>query len=71
MVVQKIVFGIENLHCEGCVSSVQNALLGVSGVRSALIDLPSKKATVEFDSARCSKAELAKAVNETGKTAVL
>ncbi len=71
MVVQKIVFGVENLHCAGCVSSVQNALLGVSGVKTAKVDLSSKKAMVEFDSVRCSKEQLAQAVNETGKTAVL
>lgn len=71
MVVQKIVFGVENLHCAGCVSSVQNALLEVSGVKSAKVDLVEKKATVEFDSQKCSKEQLAKAVNETGKTAVL
>lgn len=71
MVMQKIVFGVENLHCTGCVSSVQNALLGVSGVKSANVDLVFKKATVEFDSAKCSKQQIAKAVNDTGKTAVL
>ena len=71
MVLQKIVFGVENLHCAGCVTSVQNALLEVSGVKTAKIDLPSKKATVEFDSQKCSKTQIAKAVSETGKIAVL
>lgn len=69
--IQKIEFGVRGMHCDGCARSVQNALLRVGGVKTARLELGAGKAIVEFDNADCSKEQLAKAVNGTGKTAVL
>ncbi len=69
--IQKIEFGVNGMHCDGCARSVQNALLLVGGVKTARVELSYAKAVVEFDNADCSREQLAKAVNGTGKTAVL
>lgn len=41
--------GIEGMHCAGCVSNVEKALLRVRGVKTVRINLAAKEAQVVFD----------------------
>lgn len=41
-----VVFSVEGMMCEHCKAHVEKALLGVSGVRSAVADLESHTVTV-------------------------
>src|SRR5262245_28352514 len=54
------------MHCAGCVDTVQHALAVTRGVSSASVNLATEKATVEFDDALTSAADLVKAVRDAG-----
>ena len=41
-----ITLNVSNMKCAGCVSSVEQALLGVEGVESAVVSLEEKNAVV-------------------------
>ena len=41
-----VTLNVENMKCGGCVSSVEQALLGVAGVESATVDLENASAVV-------------------------
>jgi len=57
---------IPNMKCAGCVSAVQRALSGVPGVQSAVVDLPQKRAVVEYDPGATSPGALADVVRRAG-----
>ena len=65
---QEIELKIKGMHCSGCVSSVEKALNGVSGVANAVVNLTLEKATIN-GSANID--QLIKAVNSSGYTASL
>ena len=45
----KTVLNIEGMSCEHCAKAVTNAVGALPGVKSVSVDLPGKKATVEYD----------------------
>ncbi|MGB5675295.1 MAG: heavy metal-associated domain-containing protein, partial [Gemmatimonadota bacterium] len=45
----RLVLPITGMHCAGCVSSVEKALIKVDGVREASVSLASEEATVQVD----------------------
>jgi copper ion binding protein len=57
---------VSGMTCNHCVSTVQNALQNVQGVRSARVDLESGTAIVDYDDARADPRELATAVADAG-----
>ncbi|GGI96632.1 hypothetical protein GCM10010885_02920 [Alicyclobacillus cellulosilyticus] len=57
---------VKGMTCSGCVNSVTKALKGVAGVEEARVDLQSQTATVTFDEAKTSVAELKAAIEEAG-----
>src|SRR3569623_1803998 len=63
---QHIELPIEGMTCQHCVRSVQTALEGVPGVRSAAVDLDGKKATVELESDKVNREKLVEAVVQSG-----
>jgi len=64
--VQKMSFKVEGMHCASCVSAVEKALKGVTGVSEAAVNLATESAMVSFDTSSVSREELARAVDETG-----
>jgi len=62
---RKSIFPVSGMTCASCVSRVEEALLSVSGVVSASVNLASEKATVEYlESTRII--DLKRAVKEAG-----
>ena len=61
---QTIRIPIEGMTCDHCVGTVRNALEGVPGVRSAVVDLAAKRAEVEAEGVDPSK--LRQAVEAAG-----
>ena len=57
---------IGGMTCQGCVHSVQRGLLAVPGVARADVDLADGAATVDFDSQRVTREQLAEAVRGAG-----
>ncbi|MDX1619040.1 MAG: heavy metal translocating P-type ATPase [Balneolaceae bacterium] len=57
---------IEGMHCAGCVKSVEQALNKLEGVEKAAVNLATETASVEYDSGKVGKDELARAVKDAG-----
>jgi Cu+-exporting ATPase len=65
----RLEFEIDGMHCAGCVSQVRNALLAVSGVEQAGVNLATRQATVVPGSPPPAAATLIEAVERAGYSA--
>jgi Cu2+-exporting ATPase len=63
---QTLTLAIENMHCGGCLRSVERAVLGVPGVASARASLAAKRVSAVFDGARASEADVIDALRRAG-----
>lgn len=64
--IQKTEIPADGMTCGHCVNTVEQALLGIAGVRSASADLASQSATVEYDPAATDFAAMRSAVAAVG-----
>ena len=62
---------IAGMTCGHCLAKVEKALKGVSGVYSAIVDLPDGEAEVDFDDDAVTTVELIGAVEKAGYGAKL
>jgi len=62
---------VTGMTCGHCQAKVEKALKSVSGVYSAVVDLPDGVAQVDFDDDRLMTAQLIAAVQQTGYGAKL
>ena len=60
------VLKVGGMSCQGCVKSVTQVLQDLPGVATAEVSLERGEATVDFDDARHSREELARAIIEAG-----
>jgi len=63
---EKIELTIEGMHCGACAAGIQMLVSQMDGVHSAFVDYNAKRGTFEFDSAKVSKAEIVKGIEELG-----
>jgi copper chaperone CopZ len=63
------VLAVEGMHCGSCVALVEETLVEDLGVSRAAVDLESGRATVAYDPARFTVADLCDAVAAAGYTA--
>jgi Cu+-exporting ATPase len=61
-------FPVKGMHCAGCVGRVERALAATPGVRSAIVNLATERATVELASDGPGLADLRRAVEAAGYT---
>lgn len=61
-----IALDIRGMHCESCVGRVETALLRLSGVTDAEVDLAEHKAEIRFDSEKVSIDDLKASVEAEG-----
>ena len=66
---QTIQLSVTGMTCDHCVKSVTSALQGISGVKTAKVDLQAKSAVVEGDGVDVAK--LIEAVKEEGYEAAV
>ena len=59
-------FQIKGMHCASCVKVTERALKKVPGVKDAIVNLATEKATVTFDKDNCTPQQLADSVAKTG-----
>lgn len=59
-------FSIKGMHCASCVHVTERALKKVSGVKDAVVNLATEKATVTYDDKLCTEEELEQAIEKTG-----
>lgn len=59
-------FNVRGMHCASCVSTIERALKGVSGVEKASVNLAAEKAQVVYDPEIVKPDDLTKAVKDVG-----
>ncbi len=57
---------VEGMTCGGCVTSVQKALMGRSGVSEATATLDTGMVSIDFDAAVIKQVELENAIVQAG-----
>src|SRR5207302_6051058 len=62
---------VTGMTCASCVASVEDALRGVAGVRTADVNLATERARVEVDSASADDAALVRAIERAGYGALV
>lgn len=62
----KKTFPVAGMHCASCVGVTERALKKTPGVTDAVVNLATEKATVTYDSKKCTPAQLAESIAETG-----
>ena len=63
---ERLELTVEGMHCEGCVASVQNALMSRDGVADANARLVDGLVTVEFDPGAINRAVIEDAIEGAG-----
>ncbi len=64
----KQTFPIKGMHCASCVRVTERALKKVQGVKEAVVNLATEKATVTYDKDICTPQQLADSIAKTGYT---
>lgn len=64
----KKTFPVEGMHCASCVGVTERALRKTPGVKAAVVNLATEKATVTYDSDACTPEMMAASVAKTGYT---
>jgi len=64
-------FIIKGMHCASCVYTTEKALKSLPGVKEAVVNLASSKATVNFDEKQVNDKQLSAAVSSVGYKAIL
>lgn len=62
----KLTLEISGMQCASCTTRVEQALLGVAGVKTAHVNLATQRAAVVFDSTQASREQLVAAVTAAG-----
>lgn len=63
---ETLTFGVDGMHCAGCVGKLEKALKAVAGVQSATVSLGARTATVTHDPALAGADSLARAIDGAG-----
>src|SRR3989344_6024067 len=61
-------FQIKGMHCASCVRVTERALKKVPGVKEAVVNLATEKATVTYDKDICNEQQLVESISKTGYT---
>ena len=61
-----LTLAIENMHCGGCLRSVERAALGVPGVETARASLAAKRVSIAYDPARAGEVDFIAALEAGG-----
>jgi Cu+-exporting ATPase len=62
---------LKGMHCASCVRLIEKSLSKVPGVKEANVNLATEQATITYDSASCSVADMKQAVEKVGYKADL
>jgi Cu+-exporting ATPase len=64
--IKKQTLNLEGMHCASCVRLIEKSLSKLPGVSEATVNLATEKATVSYDGAKCSIADIERAVEGVG-----
>ncbi|MBI2102954.1 heavy metal translocating P-type ATPase [Candidatus Woesearchaeota archaeon] len=68
---KKTTLQVTGMHCASCVTILTRALQKVDGVKTAIVNYSTEKATVEFDSAKANEQKLIAAIKSKGYEALI
>lgn len=57
---------VEGMSCNHCVSAVETALKGLTGVQAVTVDLQAKQVDVDFDNASVTVDQMKAEIEEAG-----
>lgn len=60
------VLNIDGMGCSGCVNTVENSLVALTGVKTAVANLEKGTAEVDYDENKVQESDFKKAVEEAG-----
>lgn len=63
---ERVLVGIEGMHCTSCASGIKSMLKRTRGVISAEVSFDQKEANVEFDPSATSREKIVEAINNMG-----
>ncbi len=64
--IETITLALAGMSCASCVTKIENALTGLSGVKKATVNFASEKATITFDPKIVNKEAFIKKIEDTG-----
>src|SRR3990167_3933840 len=67
----KKTYPIKGMHCASCVGVIEKSLKKTPGVKDAVVNLATEKATVTYDSNVCKEEQIASAVANVGYKALV
>lgn len=59
-------FPVKGMHCASCVRVIERSLKKTAGVKDAVVNLATEKATVTYDSDTCNEEQISSAVSNVG-----
>ena len=62
---EKTTFSVKGMTCSGCVTTVENKLEKIDGVKDYKVSLKKNSAVVKYDPKKTSEKEIAKIMNKT------
>ncbi len=62
----KKTFSVKGMHCASCVRTIERSLAKTKGIKNAVVNLATEKATVTYDQDICSEDQIASTVSNVG-----
>ena len=63
---ERVVVGVEGMHCDGCVRNITGVLKALPGVGQVEVSLDAKQATIDFDAAQVGLPQFKDAIEGAG-----
>ena len=63
---ERVVVGVEGMHCDGCVRNITGVLKALPGVGQVDVSLEAKQATIDFDAAQVGLPQFKDAIEDAG-----
>lgn len=63
---EKIQLQITGMHCASCAANLEKGLNGASGVKQAVVNFASERASIEYDPGKIGLSAIKDAVSELG-----
>ena len=67
---EKIIFKIKGMTCASCASVIEYSLKKEKGINSAIVNLASEKAYIDFDQGKTTEKDIRKAIKGLGYSVV-
>ena len=63
---ERLVVGVEGMHCDGCVRNITGVLKALPGVGQVEVSLDAKQATIDFDATQVGLPQFKDAIEGAG-----